>query len=188
MAISILMVPIITRTSEEVLRTVPGSLRDRRSPSEGPSGARSCVSSCRRPGRPDHGRHPRRRPCVGETAAVLFTVRGSRTINYNPFHTPQADLPLTVLQNVQSPSQNFLDEAHGGALVLVALVLTLFTLARVIGRQRTSARPSLWRRIGPGGRRSPPGRLAAAASDIRLSTVHLIFPLQMDISKYWSSQ
>ncbi|MGO9584347.1 MAG: phosphate ABC transporter permease PstA [Acidimicrobiales bacterium] len=147
MAISILMVPIITRTSEEVLRIVPGSLREA-SLALGGTEWRTIVRVVLPTARAGliTGVILGVARGVGETAAVLFTVFGSRTTNYNPFSHPQADLPLQVLSNVQSSNQNFIDEAHGGALVLVALVLTLFTLARIIGR-RSSSRVSIWRRL-----------------------------------------
>jgi phosphate transport system permease protein len=77
---------------------------------------------------------------VGETAPVLFTAHGAATTNVNPFHGPQADLPLQVFSLILSPNTNQADEAWGGALVLVALVLVLFALARIPGARGLGCR------------------------------------------------
>jgi phosphate transport system permease protein len=90
---------------------------------------------------------------VGETAPVLFTAFGSNLTNYDPLHHPQADLPLTVFSLIETANQNFIDEAHGGALVLVVLVLTLFTLARLLSRGGTG-RTSFFARLRPARRQS----------------------------------
>ncbi|HEV2360107.1 MAG TPA: ABC transporter permease subunit, partial [Acidimicrobiales bacterium] len=146
MAISVLMIPYITRASEEVLKIVPGTLREA-SLALGSSEWRTIVRVVLPTARVGlvtamilgvaRG--------VGETAPVLFTAFGSNITNWNPFHGPQADLPLAIFSYITTANQNFIDEAHGAALVLVLMVLTLFTLARLLGSGGASS-PSIFQK------------------------------------------
>jgi phosphate transport system permease protein len=78
---------------------------------------------------------------VGETAPLLFTAFGYDLMNANPFDGPQDSLPLFVYKNVQKPAQESIERGFAGALVLMGLVLSLFVIARIVGRDR-SARSS----------------------------------------------
>jgi phosphate transport system permease protein len=133
MALGILMLPTITRTAEEVLRIVAGSLREAALALGAPEWRMIClvVVPTARAGLVTAGILGVAR-AVGETAPVLLTAFGSRNTNWNPFHGPQADLPLQVYQLARSPLNNNVKEAWAGAAVLIAIVLTLFTLARVL--------------------------------------------------------
>jgi len=83
---------------------------------------------------------------VGETAPLLFTSFGYDLMNANPFNGPQDSLPLFVFKNIKQPSDAAIDRGFAGALVLMLLVLSLFVIARIIGRDRGSS-PSLVARL-----------------------------------------
>jgi phosphate transport system permease protein len=137
MALMVLFIPTVTRASEEMLRIVPDSLREASLALGAPQwktvlrvvlpNARSglvsaCILGIAR--------------AIGETAPMVLTVLGSSSLNYNVFHANQDDLPLFILKLIRSPNQTQVARAWTGALVLVALVLFLFTLARLLGRGR----------------------------------------------------
>ncbi|MHB8681851.1 MAG: phosphate ABC transporter permease PstA [Acidimicrobiales bacterium] len=147
LALSVLMLPFVTRTAEEVLKVVPGTLRE----------AAVALGS-------PHWRMVMRvilptartglvtavilgiARAVGETAPVLFTTQYTTRFNLNPFHGPQSDLPLQVYTLIVSPSTVGIKEGWGGALVLVAVVLTLFVLARLLGSDDVLRRVVAWRK------------------------------------------
>ena len=156
MALGIMMIPFVTRGAQEVLKTVPGALREAGLALGAPQWrltlrvvlptARVALLTVAILGVAR---------AVGETAAVYFTAGGSATqkFNWNPFHGIQLDLPLYVVQFAKVSSPTEVREAWGGALVLVFLVLILFTVTRVVGtrnraRRRHWVRPA-WRRGSP---------------------------------------
>jgi phosphate transport system permease protein len=134
MAISILMIPTVTRTSDEVLQIVSGSLREAALALGAPIWRMilGVVVPTARAGLVTAVILGVARD-VGETAPVLFTVFGSERTHYNPFSGPQSDLPLQIYQLILSPDRSYNIEAWGAAGVLMALVLTLFTLSRLLG-------------------------------------------------------
>ena len=133
-ALGVLMLPIMIRTAEEVIRVVPGSLREAALALGAPRWrvtmrvvlptAKSGLITAVILGVA---------LAVGETAPVLFTAQGSSRYNWNPFSGAQADLPLQVIGNILSSNPNQVSEGYGGAFVLVTAVLALFTAARFIG-------------------------------------------------------
>jgi phosphate transport system permease protein len=141
LALSMIMIPTVTRTVDVVLRLVPDGLREA-GLALGASRARvvwSVVLPTARSGVTTAVVLGIAR-AVGETAPLLFTSFGFDLTNTNPFDGPQESLPLFVFKNVQKPSQASIDRGFAGALVLMIVVLTLFFIARVIGRDRTSSR------------------------------------------------
>lgn len=132
-ALAILMLPLVTRTSEETLRTVPDSLREASLALGAPHWrvvgrvvlptARAGLLTAVILGFA---------LAVGETAPVLLTAGGSNFINANPFSGPQADLPLYIYNLIFQPNKVDNERAFTAALVLVILVLILFVTARVI--------------------------------------------------------
>jgi phosphate transport system permease protein len=148
LAISISMLPIITRTSEEVLRLVPDGLREA-SLALGGSEWRttwSVVLPTARNGLITSVILGVAR-AVGETAPLIATAFGASAMNFDPFSGAQAALPLYIYKQVtESSSPNVQTRAWAGALVLMLLVLILFTLARLIG---WSASRSYARRAAP---------------------------------------
>jgi phosphate transport system permease protein len=136
MALSILMLPTITRTSAEVLRLVPDGLREA-SLAAGASEWRttwSVVLPTARSGLVTAVLLGVAR-AVGDTAALIATSAGFDSMNWNPFHGQQDSLPLFVYKQIRIgliPAQTA--RAWTGALVLVALVLLIFAAARFASR------------------------------------------------------
>ena len=137
LALAVLMLPTIIRTSEEVLRLVPDGLREASLALGAPQWrtVASVVLPTARAGLITAMILGVAR-AVGETAPLIMTSFGSSVTNVNLFHAPQAALPLFVYQLIRSPQQPQIDRAWTGAFVLILLVLILFTLARILGRNR----------------------------------------------------
>lgn len=157
LALSMVMLPTVTRTVEVVLRLVPDGLREA-GLALGGSRARttwSIVLPTARTGVTTAVVLGIAR-AVGETAPLLFTSFGFDLTNANPFSGPQDSLPLFIYKNIQKPSPASIDRGFTGALVLLGVVLTLFVIARLIGRDAGRARS---RRLRI---RLPPLRKAAA--------------------------
>jgi phosphate transport system permease protein len=137
LALIVLMLPTITRTAEEVLRTIADSLREA-SLALGATLWRTVVGvvlPTARSGLTTAVLLGVAR-AVGETAPVLLTAKGAPNTNLNPFSGPQSNLPLFVYQLIGQPNQRQKDRAYTGALVLLVLVVVLFTLARMAGTSR----------------------------------------------------
>jgi phosphate transport system permease protein len=148
LALSLTMLPTIARSVELVLRLVPDGLREA-SLALGASRVRTVwtvVLPTARTGITTAvvlgiGR------VVGETAPLLFTAFGSTLVNGNPFKGPQEDLPLFVFRNIPQASEATRARGFTGALVLLTVVLVLFVIARVIGRDRTARAGKRRRRV-----------------------------------------
>ena len=137
LALSMIMVPTVTRTVEVVLRLVPDGLREA-SLALGASRARtvwSVVLPTARSGITTAVVLGIAR-CVGETAPLIWTSFGYSLMNANPFKDSQESLPLFVFKLIQQPSAASVDRAYAGALVLMMVVLSLFAVARFVGRDR----------------------------------------------------
>jgi phosphate transport system permease protein len=138
LALSLIMLPTITRTVEVVLRLVPDGLREA-SLAMGASRARttwSVVLPTARTGMTTAVVLGIAR-AVGETAPLLFTAFGYDLMNTNPFNGAQEALPLFIYRNIRKPDVSAVQRGFAGALVLMFLVLGLFILARFIGRDRS---------------------------------------------------
>jgi phosphate transport system permease protein len=137
-ALAILMLPTITRASEEMLRTVPDPLREAALALGAPRWRTTAriVLPTARAGLITAAILGVAR-AVGETAPMLLTAFGADTTNVNPLVGPQGDLPLAVWKLIRQPNQTQNDRAWAGALVLVLLVLGLFLFARYIGNRGT---------------------------------------------------
>ncbi|MFN8052154.1 MAG: phosphate ABC transporter permease PstA [Acidimicrobiales bacterium] len=136
MALTVVMLPFVTRSAEEMLRIVPGSLREASLALGAPEWRTilKVVLPTARSGLVTAAILGVAR-VVGETAPVLLTAFGSASTNYSPFHAPQSDLPLFVWSLLKQPNAVQIQRAWTGALVLVALVLVLFTIARAISNR-----------------------------------------------------
>jgi phosphate transport system permease protein len=150
MALSIVMLPTIVRTAEEVLRIVSDSLREAALALGAPEWRTvlQVVIPTARTGLVTAAILGVAR-AVGETAPVLLTAFGAQRTNVNPLSGPQADLPLQVYLLIRSPRSSNVAVAWGGALLLMIIILTLFSLARILGSG------------GPGGRTWGPRRTLA---------------------------
>lgn len=137
LALSVLMLPSITRTSEEVLRLVPDGLREASLALGSPQWRTtwSVVLPTARAGLVTSVVLGVAR-AVGETAPLIMTSFGSSAMNANPFQGSQSSLPLFVYTLIRNPFAEQQARAWAGALVLIAIVLALFTLARAVGSRQ----------------------------------------------------
>ncbi len=141
MALFVLMLPSVTRTTEEVLRVVPGGLREA-SLALGASEWRTVRQVVL----------PTARSglitavvlgvaiAAGETAPLLFTAFGNTNMNWNAFHGPQGALPLVLYEDILAAQTAVVQLAFTAAFVLLALVLILFVVARMFGRRSVGKR------------------------------------------------
>jgi phosphate transport system permease protein len=135
LALAVMMLPIVTRASEMMLRMVPNSLREA-SYALGASQWRTVwnvVLPTARSGLTTVSVLGMAR-VVGETAPLLLTAGLTNFLNANPFHGPQTGLPLLIWAFIRiSPSATFIERGFGAGLALLIMVLILFTAARVLG-------------------------------------------------------
>jgi phosphate transport system permease protein len=136
MALLVLMLPTVTRASEEILRTIPDSLREGALALGAPQWQviRRVVVPTALAGLVTATILGVAR-AVGETAPMLLTSFGADTTNTNAFSGPQADLPLFVWKLIRLPNETAVARAWSGALVLVLLVLVLFVTARFVANR-----------------------------------------------------
>jgi phosphate transport system permease protein len=153
-SVSLMMLPIIVRSADVVLRLVPGNLREASAALGAPKWrtvwhvvlptARSGLTTSVILG-VARG--------IGETAPVLLTAGFTQTLNLNPLQNAMVSLPLTAFQFVRSGLPNLVARGFATASLLMVLVLVLFTVARILGgrpagrlsprQQRAAARQSL---------------------------------------------
>lgn len=136
LALVILMIPIVVRTTDEMLRLVPNTLREA-SYALGVPRWRTIVSIVLPDALPGitTGVMLAIARVAGETAPLLLTVFGTNAINNNPFSGPQEGLPLFVFNEAGLPNNTALDRAWAGALTLILMVLLLNVTARVLVRR-----------------------------------------------------
>lgn len=155
LAVSIMMLPIIIRSADVVLRLVPGNLREASS-ALGSSQWRTVwhvVLPTARSGLSTSVILGVARG-VGETAPVLLTSGITSSMNGDPTKNPMMSLPLATFEFVRSPQQTLVARGFATAAVLMILVLLLFSLARFLGGR-------------PAGRLSKRQARKAAARSIR---------------------
>jgi phosphate transport system permease protein len=134
LALSIMMLPIIIRAADVVLRLVPGHLKE----ASYALGAdrwqtvRSVVLPTSRSGLATAIILGTARG-IGETSPVLLTAGYSAVTNADPLRGPQVSLPLAAFQMVQQPQAAMISRGFGAAAALMLLVLALFIVARIIG-------------------------------------------------------
>lgn len=135
-AFAVLMLPLIIRTSEEAVRSVPQGVREG-ALALGLSVFRSTMYVVL----------PAARPAIatglllaiaritGETAPLLFTAFGSQFWELNPTN-PMAELSLQVFTYAISPYQDWHQQAWAGALLLIAAVFIINVVARIALKPR----------------------------------------------------
>ncbi|HEY0118184.1 MAG TPA: phosphate ABC transporter permease PstA [Cellulomonas sp.] len=134
LAITVMMLPIVIRSADVVLRLVPGNLREA-SYALGTSRWRTVwhvVLPTARSGLATAVILGTARG-LGETSPVLLTSGVSNVLNLNPFQGPMISLPLAVYNFVGSPIPNQVIRGFGTAATLLFVVLILFGLARRLG-------------------------------------------------------
>ena len=162
-----MMLPIIARAADVVLRVVPGGLREA-SLALGASRWRTVwhvVLPTARPGLATALILGIARG-IGETSPVLLTS-GAAT-SWSPTRPTGAmnSLPLFIYSNVRSGDPIAIQRAYGAAFVLLALVLVLFVVARLLARAPASRRPA-----DPEGLMNTRRTLAVALAAARVAAV-----------------
>jgi phosphate transport system permease protein len=138
LALSVMGLPIMTRAADVVLRVVPDGLREASYalgadrwrtvwrvvlPTARPGLATALILGIAR--------------MVGETSPLLLTTGNSSFFTANPLHEPMNSLPLYIFNAVRSPEQQYVQRGFAAAVVLLALVLVLFLIARLVARHRS---------------------------------------------------
>ncbi|MEU3574336.1 phosphate ABC transporter permease PstA [Kitasatospora sp. NPDC036755] len=137
LALTVMMMPIVTRAAEVVIRLVPGTLREA-SYALGGSQWRTVwnvVLPTARPGLVTAVVLGMARG-VGETSPVLLTSGFTSQFNGNPFFEHQVSLPLYIWNYVKQPYDGMIARGFAAGLTLMAVVLILFVTARVLGGRR----------------------------------------------------
>ncbi|MEW6479165.1 MAG: phosphate ABC transporter permease PstA [Pseudomonadota bacterium] len=138
LALSLIAVPVVVRTTENMLRLVPGSLREAAFALGAPRwkvatmvtlrAAKSGVIT---------GVLLAIARISGETAPLLFTALNNQFFSTD-MGKPMANLPVVIFQFAMSPYDNWIRLAWGGALLITLAVLVLNILARVVFREKVA--------------------------------------------------
>ncbi|HLN05899.1 MAG TPA: phosphate ABC transporter permease PstA [Acidimicrobiales bacterium] len=134
LALAVMLLPSITRTTEEVLKVVPSGLREASQAMGAPDWRTtwSVVLPTARRGIVTAVLLGLAR-AVGETAPLIVTIFGNNVMNANPLHGPQEALPFFIWEGVRSSQARAISQGFTAGVVLVVLVLILFTAARILG-------------------------------------------------------
>ena len=141
LALAVMMLPIIARSADVVLRVVPGGLREAGHalgsstwrvvwhvvlPTARGGLATALILGIARG--------------IGETSPVLLTSGASTFLNADPLKDPMNSLPLATFFTVRSPDDHSITRGFATASVLMAIVLALFVVTRLIARGQRAAR------------------------------------------------
>ncbi|MHB0926558.1 MAG: phosphate ABC transporter permease PstA [Gallionellaceae bacterium] len=139
LALSIIVIPIVIRTTENMLRLVPTTLREAAAALGAPQwkiinfitlrAARAGIIT---------GVMLAIARISGETAPLLFTALNNQFWSSN-MNQPMANLPVVIFQFAMSPYEDWQKLAWAGALLITLSVLTLNILARVLFRQKAAS-------------------------------------------------
>jgi phosphate transport system permease protein len=137
-ALALIAIPVVLRTTENMLRLVPGSLREAAYALGAPQwkvaimvtlrAAKSGVVT---------GVLLALARISGETAPLLFTALNNQFFSMD-MSKPISNLPVVIFQFAMSPYDNWIRLAWGGALLITLTVLLLNILARVFFREKIS--------------------------------------------------
>ena len=138
MALSLIAIPVVMRTTENMLRLVPGSLREAAAALGAPRwkvaltvtlrAARSGVIT---------GLLLAVARVSGETAPLLFTALNNQFFSTD-MSQPMANLPVVIFQFAMSPYDNWIRLAWAGALLITLTVLAINIVARVFFRDKAA--------------------------------------------------
>jgi phosphate transport system permease protein len=136
MALAILMLPVVTRSAEEMLKLVPDTLREAAYALGIPKWRviLSIIMPTARTGITT-GIMLAVARVTGETAPLLLTAFGTIFINKSPFHGPQEALPLFVFSSAAAGTPADVNRAWAGALTLILIVVLLYIVARLLTRR-----------------------------------------------------
>jgi len=139
LALSLIAVPVVMRTTENMLRLVPGSLREAAFALGAPRWKVATLVSLRAAkSGVVTGLLLAVARISGETAPLLFTALNNQFFS-SDMGGPMANLPVVIFQFAMSPYDNWVNLAWGGALLITLTVLALNILARVFFRDKVRA-------------------------------------------------
>ncbi len=139
LALSLIAIPVVMRTTENMLRLVPGTLREAAFALGAPRWKVSTMVTLRAAkSGVITGLLLALARISGETAPLLFTALNNQFYSTN-MGAPMANLPVVIFQFAMSPYENWIQLAWGGALLITLAVLILNILARVFFREKVSA-------------------------------------------------
>lgn len=138
-ALSLIAVPVVVRTTENMLKLVPGSLREAAF-ALGIPRWRVSLDVCLRAvqGGVITGILLAVARITGETAPLLFTALNNQFFTWN-MNEPMANLPVTIFNFAMSPYENWQSLAWGASALIAILVLLLNIVARVAFQDRTKS-------------------------------------------------
>ena len=138
-ALSLIAIPVVLRTTENMLRLVPGSLREAAFALGAPRwkvatmvtlrAAKSGVVT---------GVLLAIARVSGETAPLLFTALNNQFFSLD-MNKPMANLPVVIFQFAMSPYDDWIQMAWAGALLITFTVLFLNIIARIFFREKTAS-------------------------------------------------
>jgi phosphate transport system permease protein len=132
LALGCLMLPIVIRSTEEMLRLVPNALREA-SLALGTSKARTIVTVVLPAALPGivSGALLAVARAAGETAPILVVVGATQTTNWSLFHNGNTTLSAQIFGNAGQPFAGAQERAYGAALTLVLLAFIVTFIARL---------------------------------------------------------
>jgi phosphate transport system permease protein len=135
-ALALIAIPVVVRTTENMLHLVPISLREAAYALGAPRWkvAFSVTLTAAKAG-VITGILLALARVSGETAPLLFTALNNQFFSTN-MNAPMANLPVVIFQFAMSPYDNWVDLAWGAALLITLFVLGLNILTRVIFREK----------------------------------------------------
>ena len=141
LALSILMIPTVTRASQEVLLLIPNDLREA-GLAMGATQWRTVaiiVVPAAKSGLITASILGVAR-IAGETAPLIFTLGGADKLNTNPVYGIQSALPFYIWTGFRLGTPESVQRSWSGILVLLVIVLVLFTIARLVGSNSKGAK------------------------------------------------
>jgi phosphate transport system permease protein len=138
-ALALIAIPVVVRTTENMLQLVPIQLREAAYALGAPRWkvAFSVTLTAAKAG-VITGILLALARVSGETAPLLFTALNNQFFSTN-MNAPMANLPVVIFQFAMSPYDNWVDLAWGGALLITLVVLGLNILTRVVFREKVQA-------------------------------------------------
>jgi len=139
LALALIAVPVIVRTTENMLRLVPGSLREAAFALGAPRWKVAIVVTLRAVrGGVVTGVLLALARITGETAPLLFTALNTQFFSLN-MSGPMANLPVVIYNFAMSPYENWQSLAWGGAALIALVVLAINIAARVAFSDKVQA-------------------------------------------------
>jgi phosphate transport system permease protein len=138
LALSLIAIPVVVRTTENMLRLVPGSLREAAFALGAPRWkVASMVTLRAAQSGVVTGLLLAVARISGETAPLLFTALNNQFFSTN-MSSPMSNLPVVIFQFAMSPYDNWVRLAWGGALLITLAVLALNIVARLFFRDKAA--------------------------------------------------